>query len=131
MTGLTTKEIRNSLTRYKDIYKLVSETFKNNSFVFISMPRPKKKKIDVNHDSVVSLLQEIYNECVEQRNTAMRIQNKMIALMKEATDMTLIGPVLKEQQKIIDSAIDKKLQLSKILSGMLQKNQSSETTVGS
>jgi len=29
MTGLTTKEIRNSLTRYKDIYKIVSETFKN------------------------------------------------------------------------------------------------------
>ena len=47
------------------------------------MPRPKKKKIDINHDSVVSLLQEIYNECVEQRNTAMRIQNKMIALMNQ------------------------------------------------
>ena len=93
------------------------------------MPRPKKKKIDINHDSVVSLLQEIYNECVEQRNTAMRIQNKMIALMKEVTDMTLIGPVLKEQQKIIDSAIDKKLQLSKILSSMLQKNSSSDTAV--
>ena len=93
------------------------------------MPRPKKKKIDINHDSVVSLLQEIYNECVEQRNTAMRIQNKMIALMKEVTDMTLIGPVLKEQQKIIDSAIDKKLQLSKILSSMLQKNSSSETEI--
>jgi len=93
------------------------------------MPRPKKKKIDINHDSVVSLLQEIYNECVEQRNTAMRIQNKMIALMKEVTDMTLIGPVLKEQQKIIDLAIDKKLQLSKILSSMLQKNSSSETAI--
>ena len=93
------------------------------------MPRPKKKKIEINHDSVVSLLQEIYNECVEQRNTAMRIQNKMIALMKEATDMTLIGPVLKEQQKIIDSAIDKKLQLSKILTTMLQKNQQSDTSV--
>ena len=93
------------------------------------MPRPKKKKIDINHDSVVSLLQEIYNECVEQRNTAMRIQNKMIALMKEVTDMTLIGPVLKEQQKIIDSAIDKKLQLSKILTTMLQKNQQSDTSV--
>ena len=94
------------------------------------MPRPKKKKIDINHDSVVSLLQEIYNECVEQRNTAMRIQNKMIALMKEATDMTLIGPVLKEQQKIIDSAIDKKLQLSKILTMMLQKNNQTDTSVG-
>ena len=93
------------------------------------MPRPKKKKIEINHDSVVSLVQEIYNECVEQRNTAMRIQNKMIALMKEATDMTLIGPVLKEQQKIIDLAIDKKLQLSKILTTMLQKNQQSDTSV--
>ena len=29
MTGLTTKEIRSSLSRYKDIYKIVSETFKN------------------------------------------------------------------------------------------------------
>ena len=76
------------------------------------MPRPKKKKIDINHESVVSLLQEIYNECVEQRNTAIRIQNKMISYMKEATDMTLIGPVLKEQQKIIDSVIEKKLQLT-------------------
>ena len=45
------------------------------------MPRPKKKKIDINHESVVSLLQEIYNECVEQRNTAIRIQNKMMAFM--------------------------------------------------
>ena len=29
MTGLTTKEIRNSLVRFKSIYKLVSTTFKN------------------------------------------------------------------------------------------------------
>ena len=86
------------------------------------MPRPKKKKIDINHDSVVSLLQEIYNECVEQRNTAIRIQNKMISYMKESTDMTLIGPVLKEQQKIIDSSIDKKLQLSKLLATIASKN---------
>ena len=86
------------------------------------MPRPKKKKIEVTEESLLSLFQEIYNECVEQRNTAIRIQNKMIALMKEATDMTLIGPVLKEQQKIIDLSIDKKLQLSKIQSTLLQKS---------
>ena len=95
------------------------------------MPRPKKKKIDINQDSVVSLLQEIYNECVEQRNTAIRIQNKMIAFMKEAEDMRDIGPVLKEQQKIIDSAIEKKLQLSKIQSTILQKNNQKDATVGS
>ena len=42
--------------------------------------------------------------------------------MKEATDMALIGPVLKEQQKIIDSSIDKKLQLSKLLATIVSKN---------
>ena len=94
------------------------------------MPRPKKKKIDINSESVVSLLQEIYNECVEQRSTAIRIQNKMMAFMKEAEDMTLIGPVLKEQQKIIDSAIEKKLQLSKIQSALLQKNTTDTTLIG-
>ena len=46
----------------------------------------------------------------------------MIGFMKEATDMALIGPVLKEQQKIIDSSIDKKLQLSKLLANIVSKN---------
>jgi|TARA_B100001094_G_scaffold58842_1_gene54305 hypothetical protein len=86
------------------------------------MPRPKRKEIKLTHDSAVALMQEIYNECVEQRTTAIRIQNKMIGFMKEAADMSLIGPVLKEQQKIIDSAIDKKLQLSKLLATIASKN---------
>jgi len=86
------------------------------------MPRPKRKEIKFTTDSALSLMQEIYNECVEQRSTAIRIQNKMIGFMKEASDMALIGPVLKEQQKIIDSSIDKKLQLSKLLSTVSQKN---------
>tara|TARA_Y100000310_G_scaffold162144_1_gene162087 strand:+ start:8996 stop:9340 length:345 start_codon:yes stop_codon:yes gene_type:complete len=95
------------------------------------MPRPKKKKIDINQNSVVSLLQEIYNECVEQRNTAIRIQNKMLSFMKGADDLTILGPVIKEQQKIIDSTIEKKLQLSKIQSTILQKNHQKDATVGS
>ena len=92
------------------------------------MPRPKRKEIKLTNESAVSLMQEIYNECVEQRTTAIRIQNKMIAFMKEASDMALIGPVLKEQQKIIDSSIDKKLQLSKLLSTIISKNE--ETNAG-
>ena len=86
------------------------------------MPRPKRKEIKLTHESAVALMQEIYNECVEQRTTAIRIQNKMIGFMKEAADMALIGPVLKEQQKIIDSSIDKKLQLSKLISTITSKN---------
>ena len=76
------------------------------------MPRPKKKQIKLEKESLLSLFQEIYNELVEQRNTAIRIQNKMLGFMKDADDLTLLGPVIKEQQKIIDSTIEKKLQLS-------------------
>ena len=92
------------------------------------MPRPKRKEIKLTHDSAVALMQEIYNECVEQRTTAIRIQNKMIGFMKEAADMSLIGPVLKEQQKIIDSAIDKKLQLSKLLATIASKNMEASSS---
>lgn len=41
--------------------------------------------------------------------------------MKEASDMSLIGPVLKEQQKIVDSAIEKKLSLSKLMASIMSK----------
>ena len=65
------------------------------------MPRPKKKQITFQKESVLALMQEIYNECVEQRNTAIRIQNKMLTFMQGTEDLQLLGPVIKEQQKIV------------------------------
>ena len=82
------------------------------------MGRPKKKEIVLSKDSVLSLMQEIYNELVEQRATAVRIQNKMLAMLKEPKDMQLIGPIVKEQQKIINDTIEKKLSLSKLQSSI-------------
>jgi len=91
------------------------------------MGRPKKKEISLNKDSVLSLMQEIYNELVEQRATAVRIQNKMLAMLKDPKDMTVIGPVIKEQQKIINDTIEKKLSLSKLQSTIWEKsNNTSE-----
>ena len=58
------------------------------------MTKPKKKQINFTQESILALMQEIYNELVEQRSTAIRIQNKMVSMMKEPEDMTLIGPVL-------------------------------------
>jgi hypothetical protein len=92
--------------------------------IFIDMPRPKKKEINLSKNSVLSLMQEIYNELVEQRATAIRVQNKMLTLLKGPEDMTLIGPVLKEQQKIINDTIEKKLTLSKLQSGIWEKSES-------
>ena len=89
------------------------------------MSRPKKKEINFSKESVVSILQEIYNELVEQRNTAIRIQNKMLAMMRDPEDMQLIGPIIKEQQKIINDCVEKKLSLAKIQSSIWEKNKES------
>ena len=65
------------------------------------MNRTRKKEISLNKDSVLGLMQEIYNELVEQKATATRIQNKMLAMLKDPEDMTLIGPIIKEQQNLL------------------------------
>ena len=86
------------------------------------MGRPTKKEINLTKESMLSLMQEIYNELVEQRNTAIRIQNKMLAMMKETEDMTVLGPIIKEQQKIINDCVEKKLSLSKLQSSIWEKS---------
>lgn len=91
------------------------------------MPRPKKKEIKLNQESVLALLQEVYNECVEQRTTAIRIQNKMLGFMQGPNDLQQLGPVIKEQQKVIDSALEKKIQLAKIQSALVQKDLSNNS----
>ena len=90
------------------------------------MPRPLKKEINLSKESILSLMQEIYNELVEQKNTAIRIQNKMLTMMKEPEDMTLIGPVIEKQQKIINDCVEKKLSLSKLQASIWEKTNSSK-----
>ena len=85
------------------------------------MGRPKKKEIILSKDSVLGLMQEIYNELVEQRATAVRIQNKMLNLLKGAEDMAVIGPVIKEQQKILNDCTEKKISLVKLQSVLLKQ----------
>ena len=41
--------------------------------------------------------------------------------MKEPEDMTLIGPVIEKQQKIINDCVEKKLSLSKLQAQIWQK----------
>ena len=86
------------------------------------MPRPQRKEINFTKDSILALMQEIYNELVEQRNTAIRIQNKMLAMLKDPEDMTTIGPVIEKQQKIVNDCVEKKLSLSKLQSGIWEKS---------
>jgi lipopolysaccharide export LptBFGC system permease protein LptF len=47
----------------------------------------------------------------------------MLTMMKEPEDMTLIGPVIEKQQKIINDCVEKKLSLSKLQAQIWQKSQ--------
>ena len=90
------------------------------------MPRPQRKEINFTKDSILSLMQEIYNELVEQRQTAIRIQNKMLTMLKDPEDMTTIGPVIEKQQKIVNDCVEKKISLSKLQSSIWEKSNATQ-----
>jgi methionine salvage enolase-phosphatase E1 len=90
------------------------------------MARPTRKEINFSKDSILSLMQEIYNELVEQRQTAIRIQNKMLALLKDPSDMTTIGPVIEKQQKIVNDCVEKQISLSKLQSSIWEKTNNNK-----
>ena len=92
------------------------------------MARPTRKEINFSKESILSLMQEIYNELVEQRQTAIRIQNKMLAMLKDPADMVTIGPVIEKQKKIFNDCVEKKISLSKLQSTIWEKsNNTSES----
>ena len=84
--------------------------------------RERKKLISLDIDSALALMQEIYNDIVEQKNIASTITKNMLRFMKEADDMTLIGPVIKEQQKILNDCMEKKISLVKLQATLLKQS---------
>jgi hypothetical protein len=85
--------------------------------------RSERKNITLDVDSALALMQEIYNDVVENRNTASTIMRKMMSFMKDAEDMSVIGPVIKEQQKILNDCTEKKISLVKLQGVLLKQTQ--------
>ena len=94
--------------------------------------RTPRKNIALDTESALALMQEIYNDIVEQKNTATLIMKKMLSFMKESEDMSVIGPVIKEQQKILNECTEKKISLVKLQSALLKQTQGtgSNTNMG-
>ena len=90
----------------------------------------RKKNISINVDSAMALMQEIYNDISEQKNTASLITKKMMTFMKDAEDMTVIGPVIKDQQKILTMCTEKKLSLVKLQAILLKQSKGSDSDDG-
>jgi len=85
--------------------------------------RPRKSNLTLNVDSALALMQEIYNDVAEQKANANLIMKKMLVFMKDSEDMSMIGPVIKEQQKILALCTDKKIALVKLQSILLKQSQ--------
>lgn len=85
--------------------------------------RTQRNLISLDVDSALALMQEIYNDIVENRNTASIIMKKMLSFMKDAEDMSVIGPVIKEQQKVLNDLTEKKISLVKLQSALLKQTQ--------
>lgn len=83
--------------------------------------RTQRNLISLDVDSALALMQEIYNDVVENRNTASIIMKKMLSFMKDAEDMSVIGPVIKEQQKVLNDLTEKKISLVKLQSALLKQ----------
>lgn len=92
--------------------------------------RERKNLLSLDTDSALALMQEIYNDVVENRNTASLIMKKMLSFMKDAEDMSVIGPVIKEQQKILNECTEKKISLVKLQSALIKQNQGSGPSAG-
>ena len=82
----------------------------------------KKKKVDVTEESMKELMQETYNEIVDERNKALAAYKKYSKDINENNDIALVGKITNDLLKIIDGTIEKKLRLIKIQSDIIYKN---------
>lgn len=87
------------------------------------MARPKKKEIKLTTDSFLSVAQEAYNELVEQRSTCIRTinENKSKVNVEDMHDLANLNKANTDLLKIVDSTIDKKITLVKLLSQLIFK----------
>jgi hypothetical protein len=85
--------------------------------------KERKNIISLDSNSALALMQEIYNDIVEQKNIASLITKKMLTFMKDSEDMSVIGPVIKEQQKILNDCTEKKISLVKLQTALLKQTQ--------
>ena len=97
------------------------------------MARPKKKKVELSTDSFVSMAQEAYNELVEQRSTAIRQinENKKKVEVEDTHDLGTMNKVNTDLLKLVDSTIDKKISILKMMGGYIFKGDSSSESTTS
>ena len=84
--------------------------------------RPSKKIVNWTPESLQSIMQNIWNEADEQRIKAVFQYNKQNRNVKDNDDISLIGKTNTELLKVVDGAIEKKLQVARLMKDIIYKN---------
>lgn len=89
------------------------------------MGRPKKKKLELTKESLRDVLQEAYNEAVEQRITGIREANRILKDIKNGEDeFSLVNKAKAavDLLKLVDSAIEKKIKIATLQNSVAAKD---------
>ncbi len=92
------------------------------------MPRPKRKSVKLEKNSIEEILQESYNETCENRSKAIQVLNKQLRDVNDNTDIQQVGKINNELLRIIDSSIAKKLDIVKLQISLVKSDNVSETS---
>lgn len=94
----------------------------------IPQNKSKKTQINVNEESMQKLMQETYNEIVDERNKALILYKRVTKDIDSNSDIALIGKVANDLLKIMDGAVEKKLKLIKLQSDILYKTAKTDSS---
>ena len=92
------------------------------------MPRPKRKSVKLEKNSIEQILQESYNETCENRSKAIQVLNKQLRDVNDNTDIQQVGKINNELLRIIDSSIAKKLDIVKLQISLVKTDGTSESS---
>lgn len=79
------------------------------------------KKLEYTDETVLSLIQESYQENSDQRNKALGLLNKYLKNVETNTDIVLLSKSANDILKVIDSSIGRKIEMAKIINEIINK----------
>lgn len=94
----------------------------------IPQNKSSKTQIKVNEESMQKLMQETYNEIVDERNKALILYKRVTKEIDSNSDIALIGKVANDLLKIMDGAVEKKIKLIKLQSDILYKTAKTDSS---
>ena len=94
----------------------------------IPQNKSSKTQINVNEESMQKLMQETYNEIVDEHNKALILYKRVTKDINSNSDIALIGKVANDLLKIMDGAVDKKIKLIKLQSDILYKTAKTDSS---